>query len=137
MKKLSQDQILKFLLYSGAVYFLGVAIAHSFGSKIPGLFVYYNVPSYPYQDRIISFLTFGWAGLFFLTARKMEPDFIKLILVIGLVAVIALVVNTSITDFNLLDPSISSSDYSWNIGALVFYWLCLVMHSRQHVFKNK
>jgi hypothetical protein len=67
----------------------------------------------------------------------MEPDFIKLILVIGLVAVIALVVNTSITDFNLLDPSISSSDYSWNIGALVFYWLGLVMHSRQHVFKNK
>ncbi|MBT4035539.1 MAG: hypothetical protein HOB84_02025 [Candidatus Marinimicrobia bacterium] len=137
MKKLSQDQILKFLLYAGALYFLGVAIAHALGSKIPGLFVYYNVPSYPYQDRIISFLTFGWAGLFFLTARKMEPDLIKLILIIGLVAVIALVVNTNITDFKQLDPSISSSDFNWNIGVLIFYWLGLVMHSRQHFIKNK
>ncbi len=136
MKKLSQDQILKFLLYSGAVYFFGVAIAHAIGSKIPGLFVYYNVPSYPYQDRIISFLTLGWAGLFFLTARRMDPVYIKLILIIGLAAIIALVVNTSITDFKYLDSSISGSEFNWIIGALIFYWLGLVMHSRHFVFKN-
>ncbi|MBT3228652.1 MAG: hypothetical protein HOD43_10545 [Candidatus Marinimicrobia bacterium] len=136
MKKLSQDQILNFLLYAGAVYFLLVAIVHFLGIKIPGFFVYYNVPSHAYQDRIISFLTFGWSGLFFLTARKMDSDLIKLILVIGLIAVIALVVNTIITDFQQLDQSLSGADYKWIIGGLMFYWLGLVVHSRQH-FLNK
>ena len=136
MKKLSQDQILNFLLYAGAVYFLLVAIVHFLGIKIPGFFVYYNVPSQAYQDRIISFLTFGWSGLFFLTARKVDSDLIKLILVIGLVAVIALVVNTIITDFQQLDQSLSGADYKWIIGGLMFYWLGLVVHSRQH-FLNK
>ena len=136
MKKLSQDQILNFLLYSGAVYFLLVAIVHSLGIKIPGFYVYFNVPSYAYQDRIIAFLTFGWAGLFFLAARKMDPDLIKLILVIGLVAVIALTVNTIITDFEQLDASISGADFKWIVGGLVFYWSGLVMHSRQIIFKK-
>jgi predicted membrane channel-forming protein YqfA (hemolysin III family) len=136
VKKLSQDQILNFLLYAGAVYFLLVAIVHFLGIKIPGFFVYYNVPSHAYQDRIISFLTFGWSGLFFLTARKMDSDLIKLILVIGLIAVIALVVNTIITDFQQLDQSLSGADYKWIIGGLMFYWLGLVVHSRQH-FLNK
>jgi len=136
MKTLSQDQILNFLLYSGAVYFLLVAIVHSLGIKIPGFYVYFNVPSYAYQDRIIAFLTFGWAGLFFLAAKKMDPDLIKLILVIGLVAVIALTVNTIITDFEQLDASISGADFKWIVGGLVFYWSGLVMHSRQIIFKK-
>ena len=137
MKKLSQDQILNFLLYAGAVYFFGVALMHSMGLKIPGLYVYYNVPSYAYQDRIISFLAFGWSGFFLLTAKKMDKDLIRLIVYIGLIAVIALVLNTTITDFKQIDPSISGSDFKWIIGALIFYWLGLVMHSRQHLFKKR
>ncbi|MBC8374521.1 MAG: hypothetical protein H8E26_00675 [FCB group bacterium] len=137
MKKLSQDQILNFLLYAGTVYFFGVAMVHSMGLKIPGFYVYYNVPSYAYQDRIISFLAFGWGGLFLLAAKKMDKDLIKLILYIGMIAVIALVLNTIITDFKQLDPTVSGSDFKWIIGGLIFYWLGLVMHSRQHIFNNK
>ena len=124
------------MMIRSQVLFLLVAIVHFLGIKIPGFFVYYNVPSHAYQDRIISFLTFGWSGLFFLTARKMDSDLIKLILVIGLIAVIALVVNTIITDFQQLDQSLSGADYKWIIGGLMFYWLGLVVHSRQH-FLNK
>ena len=137
MKKLSQDQILNFLLYAGAVYFFGVALVHSMGLKIPGFYVYYNVPSYAYQDRIISFLAFGWGGLFLLAAKKMDRDLIKLIVYIGMIAVIALVLNTIITDFKQLDPAINGSDFKWIIGGLLFYWLGLVMHSRQHFSNNK
>ena len=136
MKKRSQDQILIFLLYAGAVYIFGVAFVHGIGAKTPGFFVYYNLPSYAYQDRIISFLSFGWAGLFYLAARKMDADLIKLILSIGLLAIIALVFNTMITDFKALDPSVSGTDFKWIIGGLIFYWLGLVMHSRQHIFKK-
>jgi len=137
VKKRSQNQILNFLLYAGAVYFFGVALVHSMGVKIPGLYVYYNVPSYAYQDRIISFLAFGWGGLFLLTAKKMDKELIKLIVYIGMIAVIALVLNTLVTDFKQLDPAISGSDFKWILGVLIFYWLGLVMHSRQYLFKHK
>ena len=134
---MNRGQNLTFLLYAGAVYFFGVALVHSMGLKIPGLYVYYNVPSYAYQDRIISFLAFGWGGFFLLAAKKRDKDIIRLIVYIGLVAVIALVLNTFITDFKQLDPGVSSSDFKWIIGALFFYWLALVMVSRQHVIRNK
>ena len=137
MRKLSQYQILKFLLYAGAVYFAGVTLAHAVGVKIPGLFVFYNVPSYAYQDRIISFLALGWATFFFQAARTMNPDQIRTILFIGLVAIIALVLNIAVTDFIELDPSIRDSDFMWIVGGLVFYWLGLVVQSRALVFQKK
>ena len=136
MINLSQSQRLNFLLYAGAVYFLGVALVHGMGVKIPGLFVYYNVPSHAYQDRIISFLSLGWAGFFYLAARKMDADLIKLILIIGLAAIIALVFNTIITDFQQLDPSINQVDFMWIIGGLMLYWLSLVIHSRSDILKK-
>ncbi len=53
--------MLQRLLLGGAIYFLLVSAAHMLGIKMPLLFVYFSVPSYAYQDRIISFLSFGWA----------------------------------------------------------------------------
>lgn len=47
----------KGLLLAGAAYFLLVSLAHMTGFKLPGLFIYYSLPSYEYQDRIIGFLT--------------------------------------------------------------------------------
>lgn len=47
----------KGLLLAGAAYFLAVSSAHMTGFKLPGLFIYYSLPSYGYQDRIIGFLT--------------------------------------------------------------------------------
>jgi len=46
MSQYKHTQKLRLLLYAGAAYFLGVAVVHSLGIKIPGLFVYFNVPSY-------------------------------------------------------------------------------------------
>lgn len=53
-----------------AVYFLCMGIAHFFGLKYPLLFVYYDVPFYAYQDRIISFAVMAYVGLFFEAFRK-------------------------------------------------------------------
>ncbi len=136
MKKLSDDQILRFLLYAGAVYFLLVALLHSLGIKIPGFYVYYNVPSHAYQDRIISFLALGWSGFFLLAARKMERDLIRFILILGLVALIALWVNTLISNFQQLDETIIRSDFYWILIVLFFYWLGLVFHARHYFYKT-
>lgn len=129
MKKPSQVKSLKIMLFAGALYFFCVALAHSLGVKIPGLFVYFNVPSYAYQDRIISFLAFGWAAIFYLAAQKMNADMIKLILVIGLVAILALLVNTLITDFSQLDGGIRPGYFLIIIFSLFLYWLSLVILS--------
>lgn len=137
MNKQKNDQILNLLLYAGAVYFLCVALVHILGVKIPGLFVYYNVPSYSYQDRIISFLSLGWAAFFFLAARKMDGDLIRLILIIGFIAILALIFNTFNTNFKLLDPRINKSDFTWILVALSVYWLGLVVHSRNILFEKK
>ena len=60
--------ILRWSLMAGAVYFGCIALAHAVGLKIPGLFIYFNVPSHLYQDHIIAFLAFGWATLFYVAA---------------------------------------------------------------------
>jgi hypothetical protein len=62
--------ILKWLLLAGAVYFLAIAIVHM-------LFVYYDLPSYGYQDRIISFLSFGWSGRY-PDVEKLDSGFIEI-----------------------------------------------------------
>ncbi len=131
-----KDERLKFLLHTGALYFLGVAVVHSLGVKVPGLFVYFNVPSYAYQDRIISFLAFGWSGLFYLTSRKLDSDLIKYILVIGLIAILALLVNTLITNFEALAPNIQPWRFLIIILGLFLYWLSLVVFSR-HLLATK
>lgn len=136
MKKTKQLQILKMLLYAGVFYFSGVAVVHALGVKIPGLYVFYNVPSYAYQDRIISFLAFGWAAIFLQTVIRMDPGLIKLILTIGLVAIVALLLNVAVTDFSLLDPKINPVDFLWIIGALIVYWLGLIIHSRELIWSK-
>jgi hypothetical protein len=41
-----------------------MAVAHFFGLKYPLLFVYYDVPFYAYQDKIISFAVVAYICLF-------------------------------------------------------------------------
>jgi hypothetical protein len=55
--------LLSWSLLGGAIYFFLITIAHIFGIKTPILFIYFNVPSYIYQDMIIAFLSFG-VGMF-------------------------------------------------------------------------
>lgn len=41
-----------------------MAVAHFFGLKYPLVFVYYDVPFYAYQDKIISFAVVAYICLF-------------------------------------------------------------------------
>jgi len=131
MTNMNHKQILKFLLYAGALYFFGVAAVHSIGLKIPGLFVYFNVPSYAYQDRIISFLAFGWSMFFYLTAKKADSDKIKIILTIGFTAILALLLNTLITDFYEFGADIQKRPFLMITAGLFIYWLLLLFFSRK------
>lgn len=64
------EKIFAWSFVPGSIYFLLVSVVHMAQVKVPVLFVYFDVPSHAYQDRIISLLAFGWA-LFFYLAFKM------------------------------------------------------------------
>ncbi len=97
------QKILKRSLLIGAIYFFLVSAAHMFNIKVPMLFIYFNMPSYAYQDKIISFLAFGWAMFLYAGFRSvnkniMEP--VKYILFAGAVGIVNLSIVNISTDFN-------------------------------------
>ena len=55
---------LRLALWVGVAYFCSMAVAHFVGLKYPLLFVYYDVPFYAYQDKIISFAVVAYVCLF-------------------------------------------------------------------------
>jgi len=123
--------MLKWLLLMGAVYFLAVALAHMLRIKIPLLFVYFDVPSYGYQDRIISFLSFGWSVFLFTASRDPVKNrgAVKAILIAGLGAIFGLTVINSVTDFRALSPEINPSVFQMEtlgmsayVAALIYYY---------------
>jgi hypothetical protein len=120
--------ILKLLLLAGALYFLAVAIVHMLGTKVPMLFVYFNVPSYAYQDRIISFLSFGWSA--FLFSAALDPlqnrHAVKAILIAGLSATFGLNVINAVTDFHTLSPDIDPSVFRMETLGLSAYVAVLI-----------
>lgn len=89
------------------MFFLLMAIAHAIGLKIPGLFIYFNVPSYTYQDKIISLLAFGWAAFFFVAAINPSKTLIKSIILIGAIALSMLTFINISTDFASLSEKIN------------------------------
>lgn len=78
---MDNKKILQYSLLAGAAYFLCIAIVHVAGIKVLGLFIYYNVNSYQYQDNIISFLVFGWAAFFY--AGSGHTEIVKPVLLSG------------------------------------------------------
>ena len=121
--------ILKWLLLAGAVYFLAIAIVHMLRIKIPFLFVYYDLPSYGYQDRIISFLSFGWSVFMFMasTDPAKNRDAVKAILVAGIAAILGLNVINSVTNFNALSPDVHPSDFRKETVVLSTYVAVLIL----------
>jgi hypothetical protein len=122
---------LKGLLLAGAIYFLAISIVHMLRIKVPLLFIYYTVPSYGYQDRMISFLSFGWSVFLFTASRDplKNRGTVKAILIAGLGAIFGLTVINNVTDFRALspesDPSIFSVEtlgLSVYVAALIFYY---------------
>ncbi len=115
--------ILRSALFVGVLYFLGVSIAHLFGIKVPFLFIYYNVPSTVYQDRIISILSFGWAVFFFFALADTDHTkaFLKPILCAGGAALLGIAFINVTTDFHSLSPDSTPLAY-WG------QWLVLVIY---------
>lgn len=87
------DNTLKWSLFGGAVYFLLVAIVHLAGIKVPGLYIYFDIPSHAYQDRIIALLSFGWcmflySGFRLVGSGQTRP--VRYIIFAGIAAIICL-----------------------------------------------
>jgi len=123
------QRILKYSLLAGAVYFLSVSVVHMLGIKVPVLFIYFNVPSYAYQDRIISFLAFGWSVFLFtaFTDPQKNSALVKAILVAGAGALVGVSVINAATDFQSLDPAINPMIFWLEAAGLFVYWLVLVV----------
>ncbi len=126
-------QILKWSLFAGSIYFLLVATFHIIGIKMPPFFIYYNVPSYAYQDRIISFLAFGWSV--FLFTAFLNPIrnkmLIQAILIAGAGAIIGLEIINTFTDFESLSNDINPTIFRLETLGLAIYLILLV------IFYNK
>ena len=113
-------------MYLGSIYFLLVSVVHAVGLKIPGLYIYYNVPSYAYQDRVISFLVFGWSVFFFLTAKSPALSQIKSILIMGFAAIIMLAFINLQTDFAAFSVAMDTTVFHAQVGILFLYWFWLL-----------
>ena len=110
-------------LFAGTLYFSAIAVVHMLGFKVPGLYIYFDVPSYEYQDRIISVLAFGWAMFFYVCARNAEM--VWYVIISGVVALAGLSYINLSTDFSSLGGNASTSQYWLQTIALFFYvaWL--------------
>jgi hypothetical protein len=126
-------RILRMSLLAGALYFGCVALAHALGFKIPGLFIYFSVPSYPYQDQIISFLAFGWASFFYVAAKDPvnNPLPVKAILVSGAVAIGGLSRINAFGDLGGLSPAIDVGHFWAQTLLLLGYLFWLIVFYRR------
>lgn len=117
--------LLRYSLLAGAGYFSAIAVAHVSGTKVPGLFIYYSIPSYQYQDNIISFLAFGWAAFFFAASRA--PSALTPLLVAAVVALAGLANINLATDFVALAGGVAVTPYWIQYVILCGYILWLVI----------
>jgi len=129
---ISSQKILTISLFAGIVYFVSVSIAHLLGVKIPGLFIYYNIPSHHYQDQIISFLAFGWAAFFYVATKVTEA--ILPLLIAGFVALIGLININATTDFVAITEGAITRPFWIQTGVLGIYvaWLSFFFYKSKH-----
>jgi len=104
-----------------------MAAAHAAGFKAPGLFIYFNVPSYPYQDKIISLLAFGWAVFIFSAAQNPTRHSVRPVLLGGGAALLMLACINFSTDFSSLSKNIDPRWFGIETAALFAYWVWLVV----------
>lgn len=125
----SQEKRLSLALFAGATYFLAVSIVHFLGVKLPMLYIYFDVPSYDYQDRIISFLAFGWSFFIFIAAKKPSEQLplISGIIYSGWIAIIGLSLINYQTNFQVLDPTINTNVFWLESGVLFVYLVLLIV----------
>ena len=123
-------KILRWLLFVGSVYFFIVAIFHMAGIKIPPFFIYFDVSSHAYQDRIISFLAFGWS--IFLFTAFLNPInnkmLIQAILIAGVGAIIGLEIINTYTDFVSFSNTINPTIFRLETLGLAVYLVLLTIY---------
>ena len=94
--------VLKWSLLGIAVYFLAMAGAHFFEIKVPLLYVYYDLPSTLYQDKVISFMAFGWSMFFvagYSSVKRNSLRSVRYMVLAGINAVVGLGLINFFTDF--------------------------------------
>ena len=123
-------KILRLLLFAGAIYFFLVATFHFAGMKIPPFYIYYNVPSNVYQDKIISFLAFGWSVFLFTVFLNPIKNrmLINAILIAGVGAIIGLEVINTFTDFKTLSIDLNPTIYRLETLGLAIYLVLLMIY---------
>lgn len=112
---------LNITLLLGAIYFYSVALLHFIGLKIPMFFIYYDVDSTMYQDRIISILSFMFATFLFAGYKLKEKEIVMYILFAGTVGIFGLALNNYLTRISFRNNII----YWIEIGLLGLYMLVL------------
>ena len=125
--------LLSLALVPGAAYFFLVAAAHTVGWHLPGAYVFFDIPSTEFQDRIIGLLAFGWGVQFLDAARRCRKDpraSITGLLVSGGVALVALSRIAATTDFRASVPEPQAGWYWVQIGGLAVYLAALLALSR-------
>ncbi|MDA3861949.1 MAG: hypothetical protein PF445_12070 [Melioribacteraceae bacterium] len=115
----NSHKLLSWSLLASAIYFFLITSAHLFGLKIPVLFIYFNVPSYIYQDMIIAFLSFGF-GMFlyagYSSVKRNELITTKYIIVAGFGVVLGLMNINFLTDFSFFEV-----EFNLKISVLNFW----------------
>jgi len=126
-------KILRWSLRAGSLYFILIAMAHTIGMKIPGLFIYFNIPSHAYQDHIIAFLAFGWATFFYVSADDPidHPMPVKAILVSGVVAICCLSGINISSELGGLSPGINVQPFWAQTILLLGYLIWLFVFFRR------
>ena len=118
--------VLRYALLSGVAYFCCMALSHYSGIRLPLLFVYYDIPFYAYQDRIIAFAVVGYAALFYTAARHrvVVPAalFTLGVTVLGLASI-----NLSEALTSLLADGQTTTPYWIQTGLIAAYFLLLLV----------
>lgn len=117
--------ILQWSLRAGAVYFTAIALAHTMGLKVPGLFIYFSVPSYPYQDHIIAFLAFGWAAFYFVASVDPagNPLAVKGVILSSIVAIAGLARINFLDEVDAISPGVNLQHF-WLQTAVLLVYVC-------------
>lgn len=119
---------LRGLLLAGTIYLCAVAVAHFLGYKAPGLYIYYDVPSTVYQDRVIGTLCAAMAVLMLGLYRtaSVYPQVVRSVPLAGAVLLAGFGLNT------LYSPEITRSAAYWaQILGLAVYVGSLVIAVRR------
>lgn len=130
--------LLKWSLLGGAVYFLMVAVAHFFSFKLPFLYVYFDLPSTEYQDKIIAFTTFGWTMFFvagYSSVKRNSLRSVRYVVMAGAAAIAGLSFVNAFTDFGGLHAAARVLPYWLETAVLAAFvgWIAfLYVQAKRH-----